>query len=376
LRWEGTAVSKTDAPEGEEGKAGAMGLPDDLLRCLVPGEPFVEYGIVEHRYSRRRPKEFEQLVKDYSHTRIQRNKPYTASSFIAGTLERMAARGEVLLSWGPASGHWSYNETISYWALPPGPVDLAAKLTYAEFARAEGFDAASTSNATALDPELVVHFRRAVEKLEARFSGARLTDENVEAELRSWLDGREESLPWAYPERVTEDEWFFITTLYGEMTLAGQRAHIRRFFPVLFVQAAGRDVSKFVPGMKEFQGLRSGWMAARLCRMGEVLRDQGISMADYTEGLRRLESAATPEDPMPALDAIVRDHRATGWKTLSVFVRDCVGGNCFPIDTRVEKELHGHGLPVNERDLVRLALHVARNPREVARMFYEAGGTL
>ena len=41
---------------------------------------------------------------------------------------------------------------------------------------------------------------------------------------------------------------------------------------------------------------------------------------------------------MPALDEIVRDQAAAGWKTLCVFVRDCVGGNCSRIDSRVSKE--------------------------------------
>ena len=77
---------------------------------------------------------------------------------------------------------------------------------------------------------------------------------------------------------------------------------------------------------------------------------------------------------MPALDKIIRDHFATGWKTLSVFVRDCVGGNCFPIDSRVEKELRLHQLPMDERQLVSLALAIGSNPRQVARIFYTAGG--
>ena len=97
-------------------------------------------------------------------------------------------------------------------------------------------------------------------------------------------------------------------------------------------------------------------------------------MTEYTEHLRQLGSSATPRDPMPGLDQIVRDHRASGWKTLSVFVRDCVGGNCFPVDSRVEKELERHQLPADERQLVGLALSIGRNPREIARMFYQAGG--
>jgi len=224
-----------------------------------------------------------------------------------------------------------------------------------------------------LSQELIARFLQALPELDAAFPAGRLADDSAELSLRGWLDAGD-PLHWTSADRITEDEWFFITTLYGEMTLEGQRTHIRRFYPTLFVQAAARDVRNFVPGMKEFKGLRSRWMAPRLCRMAEILRDRGITMGEYTERLRKLEAGATPDDPMPALEAIIRDHRATGWKTLSVFVRDCVGGNCFPIDTRVAKELLRRGLPVDERELVRLSLYAGRNPREVARMFYGYGG--
>ncbi len=220
----------------------------------------------------------------------------------------------------------------------------------------------------------VARFRNAVTALDGLFVGDQLSDENVEAELHKWLDGNEPPLAWSSPDRVTPDEWFFITTLYGEMTLDGQRTHIRKYFPLLFVGAAHRDIRNFVPGMSQYAGLRSGWMAPRLCKMADILRQHGQTMGEYAEDLRYRELSATPADPMPALDAIVRDHKATGWKTLSVFVRDCVGGNCFPIDTRVQKELDKHQLPGDERQLVSLALAIGRNPRQVARMFYQAGG--
>src|SRR5690606_1662226 len=146
----------------------------------------------------------------------------------------------------------------------------------------------------------------------------------------------------------------------------GQRTHIRKHFPLLFVKAADRDIRNFVPGIPEYAGLRSGWMAPRLSRMAEILRQRGQTMGGYTKHLRHIESAATPADPMPALDAIIRDHSATGWKTLSVFIRDCVGGNCFPIDSRVQKALERHQLPIEERQLVGLSLAIGRNPRQVA----------
>jgi len=108
--------------------------------------------------------------------------------------------------------------------------------------------------------------------------------------------------------------------------------------------------------------------------MGEVLRDRALSMSEYVEELRAIELTASAPDPSPALDVIVRDLRATGWKTLSVFVRDCVGGNAFPIDSRVERELQRRGLPRDEHLLVRLSLAIGENPRRLARMFFEAGG--
>lgn len=224
-----------------------------------------------------------------------------------------------------------------------------------------------------LPPDLVALFADAVTRLEGRFASdpGRLADENQDVEVRRWLDV-DGPLEWAGPG-ITADEWFFITTLYGEMNLAGQRTHIRALFP-RFVAAANRDIRNMTPELVADWKLRSRWMKGRLCRMAAVLRQRGMSMTEYVEHLRELERHATPANPMPALDAIIADHQATGWKTLSVFVRDCVGGNSFAIDSRVEKELVLHALSNNERTLVSMSLKLERNPRQVARMFYWAGG--
>jgi hypothetical protein len=123
------------------------------------------------------------------------------------------------------------------------------------------------------------------------------------------------------------------------MTLAGQRSHIRLFFPALFVDAARRHMRNFAEGMPEYAGLRQPWMRLRLARMGGILRDSGLTMAEYVALLRQLEREADLKNPMPALNRLMRDHRAGEGKTLAVFVRDCVGGNCFPIDSRVRGEL-------------------------------------
>lgn len=94
-------------------------------------------------------------------------------------------------------------------------------------------------------------------------------------------------------------------------------------------------------------------------------------MDGYVASLREIESKATPQNPMPALDGIMRDHRAVEGKTLSVFVRDCVKGNCFPIDSRVAAQLKQYDLPLNERDLVGLCFDLGLNSRATARIFYQ-----
>jgi len=227
-----------------------------------------------------------------------------------------------------------------------------------------------------LNLEQVETFRTAVAELDAMYRDVpeKLADDKVEAELHAWLDGGDEPLPWKEATKVTSDEWFFVTTLYGNMTLKGQRTHIRRFFNSLFVDSAGGDIRKFTATPKSYKGLRSPYMATRLCRMAKLLKKQNMCMDDYVAHLLDLDSQATPDNPTPSLDRIVADHRATEWKSLSVFIRDCVQGNCFPIDSRVRKVLAKWNLPANEKTPVSLCLAIDRNPREIARMFYNAGG--
>jgi|SRR5271157_1767788 len=225
--------------------------------------------------------------------------------------------------------------------------------------------------------ELLARFAAAVEKLDRHFARDpdRLADRNVDDELRRWLDGAGPRLEWSGQE-VTADEWFFITTLYGQRTRDQQRSLIRDYFP-RFVSEARRDVHNLTPEVTRDWELDQAWMKPRLLTMGRILRERDITMRGYVDHLRLIDGKATPKNPMLALDTIVHDHRATGWKTLSVFVRDCVGGNCFPIDSRVGKELERHHLPSDieaERLLVSLSLTMGRNPRQIARMFYEVGG--
>jgi len=135
--WTGTATSSLEEP-GAENKTEELGLYIDLPHCLVVGEPFVEYGIVEDRYSRMRPEVYATLIADYGHTR-QGPKRYTASAFIAKALGTLFDRGDILWRSGPATGYWAYNGAISYWALPPR-LKNEDRLTYRDWAIKAGLD--------------------------------------------------------------------------------------------------------------------------------------------------------------------------------------------------------------------------------------------
>lgn len=130
------------APSEDDAEPGVMegfGLFHDLPHCLEKGEPFVEYGIVEYRYRALRPKTFAQLLDTYGHRAIEVGRPYTTSSFLASALRILANRGEFELRWGPATGVWSYDGTVSYWALTPASGD--SMRSWASYCADEGLDA-------------------------------------------------------------------------------------------------------------------------------------------------------------------------------------------------------------------------------------------
>ncbi len=122
-----------------DGITAELGLYDDLPRCVTPGEPWVEYGIVEHRYKRLRPDVYyDELLPRYGHTKIG-PKRFTTSSFIAAALGHLERDGILAWSQTKATGYWAYNGVISSWAVPPEP-PADQRLTWVEFAGDQGLD--------------------------------------------------------------------------------------------------------------------------------------------------------------------------------------------------------------------------------------------
>lgn len=137
LDWASADVAPAE-DDREPGVMEEFGLFQDLPHCLNAGEPFVEYGVVEYRYRQLRPDTFSEIVAKYGHRAIEMGRPYTTSGFLASALRILANRGEVELRWGPATGFWTYDGTVGYWALAPASSD--ALLTWEEFAAREGLD--------------------------------------------------------------------------------------------------------------------------------------------------------------------------------------------------------------------------------------------
>ena len=63
----------------------------------------------------------------------------SVSAFLAGTLGRLWSRGVVVGQERNATGYWTYNSSISYWALPPAPPEDHV-LTYIDYATDIGLD--------------------------------------------------------------------------------------------------------------------------------------------------------------------------------------------------------------------------------------------
>ncbi len=98
-----------------------IGLYESLLGAVSVSAGWVEYGLLEYRFSQARPEGVHELVKTYGHTNLG-PKRYTASNLLDGCLGRFSSsRRQLLYRTAPSTGYWSYNNPGSYYAMPTGP---------------------------------------------------------------------------------------------------------------------------------------------------------------------------------------------------------------------------------------------------------------
>lgn len=114
-------VPEPEDVAGVDGFAVELGLATELPAALAGYlGTWVEYGLVERAYALRQPGDFAAIVAKFGHNALAPRR-YTTSAFIARTLGALGKFGSVLYHGGPATGRWSYNTGISWWALAPAP---------------------------------------------------------------------------------------------------------------------------------------------------------------------------------------------------------------------------------------------------------------
>jgi hypothetical protein len=118
------------------GVMGELGLYEDLPKCVYEGEPFVEYGVVEYRYRTQFPDAWDKVRERYPYRAEGEHAEYTTSSFLAAALARLQREGVLVKKFGKATGCWSYNGEVSYWATPPAKTDN--DLSWEQFASEHG----------------------------------------------------------------------------------------------------------------------------------------------------------------------------------------------------------------------------------------------
>jgi hypothetical protein len=137
------------APRPNPDDASIDELLDPLLACVNPGEPFVEYGVVEYRFRQARPDLFLQHVRERGHVMLGTRRNLAASSSrFTRALRKLESAGQLVSVKGPGTGAWRYEQSIGYWARPPRP--SGPLLTWSMFCATQGRSAEWTAEDRAL----------------------------------------------------------------------------------------------------------------------------------------------------------------------------------------------------------------------------------
>lgn len=134
-------------------------------------------------------------------------------------------------------------------------------------------------------------------------------------------------------------------------------------------QLAGRDLAvldgteKWFP--LDWQNEMLAALVSSVKRMGRDHWHSMPSMAKLVDTLRKI----SPTMARPNFyHACGRPH---GTKVLSLYLRDFIGVECFPIDRHVKRALIDHRLPLNEMALLELCHEANVDPIPIARMLID-----
>jgi hypothetical protein len=163
------------------------------------------------------------------------------------------------------------------------------------------------------------------------------------------------------------DDWLITCICYGPWREGRQKEVWQRAGP-MFERDFGGDISKITEDNVGDLGFPLRWQSEWLVSLSNYLRKQGKSFEELVKTL--------PKDGLEARDELLKALTVKGGasKILSVFVRDCLRRDVFPIDMRVRFLLSVLDLPQDERALVRLCQKAEVSPTVLNRMFYSHQG--
>jgi len=151
------------------------------------------------------------------------------------------------------------------------------------------------------------------------------------------------------------DHWLITCICYGPWREERQKEVWQRAGP-MFERDFGGDIRRITEGNVRDLGFPLSWQREWLVSLSSYLRNQRKSFEQIVKAL--------PEDGLEARDELIKAVGVKGGesKILSVFVRDCLRRDVFPIDTRVRSLLSALVLPEDERALVEISQRAQIKP--------------
>jgi hypothetical protein len=130
--WTANPAKGANAPTGWSTEGVTTNLVDPLLKIMraLP-DVWLEHGVIEYQLRLDYPDLFAQHVADRGHVLTGAVQATASSVRFATGLLRLERLGTVEHKLGPATGAWSYNAEVGYWALTPIPASEAS-LTWAQ----------------------------------------------------------------------------------------------------------------------------------------------------------------------------------------------------------------------------------------------------
>lgn len=167
----------------------------------------------------------------------------------------------------------------------------------------------------------------------------------------------------SFEDKIKRDDWLsnlnyseaFVVCVGAGPWKIGRRRTIQQ---MALKKLGGQDLSKLEEPINWYPLL---WQNQITSALVSTLARLNVSMDELCKNIKL---AAPTREPRHLLYYFC--HRSNGCKVLSLYCRDKLNVDSFPIDRHVLRFLKNNGLPTGEDDMVKLCKEANLNPCEVA----------